>query len=285
MILVTAATAPVGREIVTQLSAAGRPVRALTRDPENTGLPAGTDIVAGDLADPETLATALRGVSAVFLLAVVPGFAPAFLAAAREAGVRRVVFQSSGSVDDTAAEQPHAVAAFHHDIEQQLRDSGLEWTILRLELSAANALQWAFDVPGQVKAGDVVRGPHARAAGAPIHPADFAAIAVEALTDDAHAGRTYPVTGPQSLTHAEQVALLGEALGRPLRYEELSVEEARQAMGPHAPADVLLDDWARHLDRPAPVTDTIEKITGRPGRTYAQWAADYRGDFLGDERS
>jgi uncharacterized protein YbjT (DUF2867 family) len=285
MILVTAATAPVGREIVTQLTAAGRPVRALTRDPENTGLPAGTDIVAGDLADPETLAIALRGVSAVFLLAVVPGFAPAFLAAAREAGVRRVVFQSSGSVDDTAAEQPHAVAAFHHDIEQQLRDSGLEWTILRLELSAANALQWAFDVPGQVKAGDVVRGPHARAAGAPIHPADFAAIAVEALTDDAHAGRTYPVTGPQSLTHAEQVALLGEALGRPLRYEELSVEEARQAMGPHAPADVLLDDWARHLDRPAPVTDTIEKITGRPGRTYAQWAADYRGDFIGDERS
>jgi uncharacterized protein YbjT (DUF2867 family) len=183
-------------------------------------------------------------------------------------------------VDDTASVQPHAVAAFHHDIEQQIRDSGLEWTILRLELSAANSIQWAFDVPGQVKAGDVVRGPYAQAAGAPIHPADFAAIAVEALTDDAHAGRTYPVTGPQSLTHAEQIALLGEALGRPLRYEELPVEESRRAMGPHAPADVLLDDWANHTDRPAPVTDTIEKITGRPGRTYAQWAADYRSDFL-----
>ncbi|MFD5089466.1 NAD(P)H-binding protein [Amycolatopsis thailandensis] len=280
MILVTAATAPVGREIVGQLTAAGHPVRALTRDPENTGLPATTDIVAGDLADPESLAIAMRGVSTVFLLAVVPGFAPVFLAAAKEAGVRRIVFQSSGSVDDTVTEQPHSVAAFHHDIEEQLRDSGLEWTMLRLELSAANPIQWAFDVPGQVRAGDVVRGPYAQAAGAPIHPADFAGIAVAALTDDAHAGRTYPVTGPQSLTHAEQIALLAEALDRPLRYEELPVEQARTAMGPYAPADVLLDDWARHLDRPAPITDTIERITGRPGRTYAQWAKDFRGDFL-----
>lgn len=279
MILVTAATAPVGRAIVEQLTAAGQPVRALTRDPDNTGLPATTEIATGDLADPQSLPLALKGVSAVFLLAVVPGFAPAFLAAAKEAGVRRIVFQSSASVDDTAPEQPHDVAAFHHDIEQTIRASGLEWTILRLELSAANALQWAFDVPAQLKAGDVVRGPYAQAAGAPIHPADFAAIAVQALTNNEHAGRTYTVTGPQSLTHAEQITLLGEALGRHLRYEELSPEAARDAMGPYAPADVLLDDWARHLDRPAPVTDTIQKITGRPGRTFTQWATDHRNDF------
>lgn len=279
MILVTAATAPVGRAIVEQLTAAGQPVRALTRDPDNTGLPATTEIATGDLADPQSLPLALKGVSAVFLLAVVPGFAPAFLAAAKEAGVRRIVFQSSASVDDTAHEQPHDVADFHHDIEQAIRASGPEWTILRLELSAANALQWAFDVPAQLKAGDVIRGPYAQAAGAPIHPTDFAAIAVQALTNDEHAGRTYTVTGPQSLTHAEQIALLGEALGRPLRYEELSPEAAREAMGPYAPADVLLDDWTRHIDRPAPVTDTIQKITGRPGRTFAQWAADHRADF------
>ena len=215
----------------------------------------------------------------MFLLAVVPGFAPDFLAAAKDAGVRRVVFQSSASVDDSAGTQPHQVAAFHHEVEQAIRDSGLEWTFLRLELSAANALQWAFDVPGQVKAGDVVRGPYAAAAGAPIHPADFAAIAIEALTVDEHAGRIYPVTGPESLTHEEQIKLLGEAIGRQLHYREISPEAAREAMGPFAPADVLLDDWARHLERPAPVTDTILRLTGRPGRGFAQWASDYRGDF------
>ncbi|MFI7060109.1 NmrA family NAD(P)-binding protein [Kribbella sp. NPDC050124] len=279
MILVTAATAPVGRSIVEQLTAAGRPVRALTREPAKAGLPEAAELVAGDLNDPVSVRQALTGVSTVFLLAVVPGFTPNFLAAAKEAGVRRIVFQSSASVDDLAGTQPHQVAAFHHDVEQAIRNSGLEFTFLRLELSAANALQWAFDVPAQVKAGDVVRGPYAAAAGAPIHPADFAAIAIEALTDDAHAGRTYTVTGPESLTHEEQITLLGEAIGRPLRYEEMSPEAAREAMGPFAPADVLLDDWARHLDRPAPVTDTILELTGHPGRSFAQWASDHRADF------
>ncbi|GAA1671295.1 NAD(P)H-binding protein [Kribbella yunnanensis] len=280
MILVTAATAPVGRSIVEQLVAAGRPVRALTRDPEKSGLPAAGEVVAGDLGDPASLRSAMEGVSAIFLLAVVPGFAPAFLAAAKDAGVRRIVFQSSESVSDEAPEQPHAVAEFHHAIEQELRESGLEWTFLRLELSASNALQWAFDVPAQVKTGDVVRGPYADAADAPIHPADFAAVAIEALSDDRHAGEIYRITGPESLTHAEQIKLLGEALGRPLRYEELSVDAAREAMGPYAPADALLDDWARHIHEPAPVNDTVEKLIGRPGRSYLQWARDYQADFV-----
>src|SRR5215211_4160722 len=109
MILVTGATAPVGRSIVEQLVAAGRDVRALTRDPDKAGLPAGAEVVAGDLSDPESLATAFKDVSAVFLLAAVPGFAPAFLRAAKEAGVRRIVFQSSGAVDDAADEQPNQV--------------------------------------------------------------------------------------------------------------------------------------------------------------------------------
>src|SRR5215475_134341 len=163
MILVTAATAPVGRSIVEQLVAAGRPVRALTRDSGGAGLPPAAQVATGDLTDPESLATAMAGVSAVFLLAVVPGFAPGFLAAAGQAGVRRVVFQSSDAVVDGAAEQPNEIAAFHHDIERQLRESGLQWTFLRLAVASADALQWAFDVPGQLGRGDVVRGPYADA--------------------------------------------------------------------------------------------------------------------------
>lgn len=275
MILVTAATAPVGRSIVEQLAAAGTPVRALTRDPAKSGLPAEAEVVAGDLGDPASLKAAFEGVSAVFLLAVVPGFAPAFLEAAREAGVRRIVLQSSGAIVDGAQPQADDIAAFHADLEGEIRDSGLEWTFLRLAVGSADPLQWAFDVPGQVRQGDVVRGPYALAETSPIHPADFAAIAVQALTDDAHAGRTYDVTGPVSLTHAEQIRLLGEALGRPLRFEELPPQEARAAISPYAPADVLFDTWERHVGRPAPVTDTIERVTGRPARTAQEWAAQY----------
>src|SRR6185503_17605234 len=130
MILVTAATAPVGRSIVEQLVAAGRDVRALTRDPAKANLPAGAEIVAGDLSNPASLSAAFKDVSAVFLLAAVPGFAPAFLKAAKNAGVRRIVFQSSGAVVDDADEQPNEIAAFHYDIERAIRESGLEWTFL-----------------------------------------------------------------------------------------------------------------------------------------------------------
>jgi uncharacterized protein YbjT (DUF2867 family) len=275
MILVTAATAPVGRSIVEQLVAAGEPVRALTRDPGKAGLPAGAEVVAGDLSDPASLAAAMESVSAVFLLAVVPGFEDGFLGAAKDAGVHRIVFQSSGAIDDAATEQPDEIAAFHHGIEQAIRASGLEWTFLRLEVSSADALHWAFDVPAQLAAGDVVRGPYSDAAGSPLHFEDLAAVAVAALTDDRHAGEKYSLTGPRSLTHAEQIALIGAAHGRELRYEELAPEAAREAMGPYAPVDVLMAAWERHRSTPAPVMDTVERVTGRPPRSVEQWAADY----------
>lgn len=271
-ILVTAATAPVGRSIVEQLVAMEHPVRALTRDPKKAGLPAGAEVVAGDLSDAESLAAAFQDVSAVFLLAAVPGFAPTFLKAVKEAGVRRIVFQSSGAVVDGTDEQPNPIAAFHYDTERQIRDSGLEWTFLRLEVASADALQWAFDVPTQLKAGDVVRVPYAEAAGSPMHPADFAAVAIVSLTQEEHAGKIYHLTGPQSLTHREQIQLIGEALGRPLRYEELDEEQARAAISPYAPADVLFETWRRHIGIPAPVTDTVQRLTDRPPRSVEAWA-------------
>jgi uncharacterized protein YbjT (DUF2867 family) len=275
MILVVAATAPVGRSIVEQLLAAGTPVRTLTRDPAKADLPTGAEVVAGDLTDPDSLVAALVGVDAAFLLAVAPGVGPTFVDAAKRAGVKRIVFQSTAEIDDTAERQANDVATFHHEIERAIADSGLQWTFLRLDIASADGLQWAFDVPGQLAAGDVVRGPYADASGSPIHVADFAAIAVAALTGDAHAGRAYHVTGPQSITHREQIDLIGRAHGRELRYEELDPAVARTAIRPFAPADLLFATWERHLDRPAPVTDTIARVTGRPPRTVEEWAAVY----------
>lgn len=266
-ILVTAATAPVGRSIVEQLVAAGRDVRALTRDPSTADLPAEADVVAGDLG--EDLSSVLQGVETVFLLAVVPGFAPAFLSAAREAGVRRIVFQSSGAVGED-----NPIGVFHADLEREIKDSGLEWTFLRLAIGSADPLQWSFDVPAQLRSGDVVRGPYARAATSPIHPADFAAAVIACLTASEHAGQIYDVTGPLSLTHAEQIALIGDAVGRSISYEELEPSVARKAISPYAPADVLFEDWEAHLDRPAHVTDTVQRLIGRPLSSPAAWAAD-----------
>lgn len=275
MILVTAATAPVGRSIVEQLVAAGHPVRALTRDADEAGLPPEAEVFEGDLTDSDSLKVAMKGVNAVFLLAVVPGFATGFLAAARDAGVQRIVFQSSAEVTDGTAQQPNDIAAFHHDVEQAIRASGLGWTFLRLDVSSADALQWAFDVPGQLAAGDVVRAPYGDAASSPIHPADFAAVAVAALVDAQHDGAVHHVTGPESITHREQIALVGSARGREIAFEEVDPDTARSMVGPFAPIDLLLATWERHTRRPAPVTDTIQRVTGRAPRSIIQWAADY----------
>ncbi|MEV0195655.1 NAD(P)H-binding protein [Nonomuraea sp. NPDC050691] len=277
MFLVTGATGNVGRHVVERLVARGEKVRALVRDPRRAVLPVGVEVVEGDLSRPETLDAALDCVTGVFLFAV-PGSGPAFVEAAQRAGVERVVLLSSNGVDDTAAEQANPIAAYHAEIEQALRGGKPAWTFLRSAHMATNALPWA----GQIRAGDVVRAPYAGATSAPIHEADLAEVAVVALTEDGHAGQVYPLSGPASLTAAEQVTLIGEALGRPLVFEELTPEVAREQMSRFMPPfilNTLFEQWEQSVGNPAPVYDTVERLTGRPARAFAQWAADRVADF------
>jgi uncharacterized protein YbjT (DUF2867 family) len=277
MLLVTGATGNVGRQVVAQLLDAGVEVRALNRHPEATALPAGVERVAGDLTRPDTLPAALAGVTAAFLFPV-PGCGPAFVEAARAAGVRRIVLLSSSGVVDGVARQPNAVVEFHAGIEHAVEASGLAWTFVRSGGFAANTLQWA----PQIRATGAVRAPYAGASLAPIHEADIAAVAVRALTTDGHAGARYRLTGPAALTLAEQLAVIGTTLGRELRFEEIPPEVARERMIQHLPApivDALLGIFAEATTRPAPVLPTVGEVTGAPARTFAEWAADHRADF------
>jgi uncharacterized protein YbjT (DUF2867 family) len=275
MILVTGAIAATGRSIVDQLATSGRAVRVLMHDGDQSEFPSAAEIVVGDLGDPGSLIRAMIGVQAVFLRTTAPTVICGFLNAADAAGVERVVFQSSGAVDDWAVIQSNPVAADYSEIERAIRASGLSWTFLRLEVASSDALQWAFDVPRQLSTGDVVRGPYAGAAGSPIHPADFAAVAIAALTGDEHDRRTYSVTGPVSFSHSEQVRLIGAVRGRTYYYDELDEATARARIDPCAPADLLFETWAKHVGMPAPITDTIQRLTQRPPRTPRQWALDY----------
>ena len=151
---------------------------------------------------------------------------------------------------------------------------------MRVQLAAANPLLWAVDVAAQVRAGDVVRGPYADASGAPIHERDVAAVAAVALIEDGHSGRRYRLTGPESLTHAEQIEAIGNGIGRRLRYEELAPGAAREMIGvPAVVLDPLFELWEHHVGTPAAVTDDVQRVTGRPARRYAEWVADHAGDF------
>jgi uncharacterized protein YbjT (DUF2867 family) len=135
---------------------------------------------------------------------------------------------------------------------------------------------------GQTPSGDVIRGAYAEAASAPVHEADIAAVAVAVLTEDGHAGQVYRLTGPQPLSHAEQADILSRALGRPIRYAELPAETVREAMSAHVPGPILdniLTTWAASVGRTAPTTTDIEKVTGRPARSYHDWVLDHAPAF------
>lgn len=269
MIMVTGATGNFGRPLVAELAAQGRKVRALTRTPERAELPAGVEPC--DSAAPD-----FAGVSALVLnIAGAPGSTAALLGAAKAAGVRRVVTLSSLLVaTDGEAAADGSTAAIHRDLEEAVEADFEQWTHLRPGGFASNALQWK----AQLQAGDVVHGPYAGACTAPIHEADLAAVAVRALLGDELLGLAPSLTGPQELTLAEQVEILGAVLDRPLRYQEISPEAAKAAMLAHNSwvqeemIDSLLSFLADTVGRPATVTGEVERILGRPALTYAQWA-------------
>jgi uncharacterized protein YbjT (DUF2867 family) len=279
LILVTGATGNVGRNVVSLLSGAGTRVRALTRNPDSAGLPESVEVVRGDLSDPSTLEGPLEGVDSVFLM--VRGFSapivPIMERLAKHA--RRIVFLSSSAIQDELPVQTNPIGKIHLEIEEEIKKTGLEWTFLRPSAFAANALTWWAP---QLRAGDVVRWPYGAAAWAPIHERDIAAVAVRALTEDGHAGKKYALTGGELLTQVEQLHTIGEAIGRTLRYEELTPDAARQQMTAFLPPfviDRLLDLWAGMVETPPPVTRTVEEVTGVPPATYRQWVLDHARDF------
>ena len=275
MILVTGATGTVGRQTVSQLLGAGAEVRALTRSPDAARLPGDVDVVGGDLSEPATLASALRGIDAVFLVwpFTTVERAPAVLDVI-ERETRRLVYLSSAG-----GQQPDPVGMFHADMERLIEESRLDWIFLRPSGFASNTRLWA----GQIRESGVVRWPYGAAARSLIHESDIAAVAVRALTGDGHGGGKLVLTGPELLTQAEQVHTIGEAIGRPARWEEVPPDAVRDglaaAFGDASFADHALDTWARFVEEPELVTSTVERVTGRPARTFREWASDHTDDF------
>jgi uncharacterized protein YbjT (DUF2867 family) len=270
-IVVTGATGNVGTPLVAELSEAGIQVRAVTRRPA-APLPPRVTRVASAL-------DALAGADAVFLNSrALGGELEATVAAARHAGVTRLVALSAINADDDFSRQPSRFRGDRNrEVEQLAVDSGLEWVSLRPSVFATNfAGMWA----PQIRAGDVVGGPYAAASTAPIADGDVAAVAAHALLTDDLLAQRVPLTGPQALTNTELVEVISSVLGRPLSYLEAPPEVVRRrflGIGFSAAfADAYMALLAETVERPALVTHDVEKILDRPALTFAQWVAEHR---------
>jgi uncharacterized protein YbjT (DUF2867 family) len=244
-------------------------------------MPRDVDVVAGDLTAPETLDACLDDVEAVFLVWVAPLAAAAAAVERIASRVNRIVLLSSPHrTDHPFFQQPNLLRAVHAGVEQLVETSGARWTVLRPGAFALNSRVWWAP---QIAAGDVVRWFYADAETAPIHERDIAAAAVRVLRESHHDGRDYVLTGPESLTQRQQVEIIGEAIGRRLRFEEIPPETARTevlAQWPPSIADMLLGAYGAAVGRPAFVTSTVEELTGSPAATFRQWAGDHAPDFL-----
>ncbi|TDD49946.1 NAD(P)H-binding protein [Saccharopolyspora elongata] len=278
-VLVTGATGNLGREVVDRLRTRGVRVRCLSRRPLQ-----GVESVRGDLTDPAVVRSALGGVDAVLLMWPLLDATPAHdLVAELAAAAPRVVYVSSTAIDDEAARQSDPIVQVHSDVEALLGDSGLRWVALRSDTLASNARGWA----AQLKAGDVVSGPDI-ARTAVVDERDVAdAAAAVLLADDDQRG-PYVLTGPEILGRADQVALLGAALGRRLRFEAVPRDLARSRMLADGRPEHLVEALvAASVHRPESrlITDHVERLTGRPPGTFGRWAVDHAADFARNHHS
>lgn len=270
--LVTGATGTVGRHVVAELVKAGLPVRAMTRNPAGAQLPEGVEVVAGDLAAIDSLPQAFDGVEALHLINFAgDDYAPlangeAIVELAAKAGVKRV------TVLGGRADGP---------LEQALAASELEWTLINPVEFMSNTLKWWAQ---SVRAEGVIREPFGGRLSAMVHEGDIGAVIATVLAQGGHDGRTYTLTGPQALTTTEKVALLAEAIGKDVEFVELTPEQATQMWQSYGMGEetigFLLDALGNTPEVGYTVVPTVEEVTGRPARGFAQWATENAAAFV-----
>ncbi len=278
-ILVTGSTGTVGSRLVRDLVARGESVRAMTRSGDRSGFDSRAEVVPGDFTDVGSLRKALDGVSRMYLLAAgqdLEQYEANAIEAAKGAKLELLVKHSVAGAQYKATDIPR----WHRAGEERIEQSGIPYAFLRPGSFDSNALYWA----DTIKSHDTVYGALGDAALPVIDPEDIAAVAAQVLTSSGQAGKIYELSGPESLTSEQQVKILSEAVGRPLKYVNVPDQAARDAMlGMGMPpryvdAMVGLIQTLRGIGRIEPTGD-VKAVLGRQPRSFRQWAQDNAGAF------
>jgi uncharacterized protein YbjT (DUF2867 family) len=286
MILVTGATGKTGRALVQELVSMGVAVRAVVRDRAKAAdiAAAGAEIAVADLSRAETLASILVGIDKAYLMTAADPqqvmLHSNFIRAAKQAGVRHIVRHSVRGADP---DSPIKLGRWHAISQKELEDSGMVWTHLQPVYNMQNFLTFAATIQSQ----GAFYAPMRDGALSMVDARDVAAVAATTLVDDIHHRRkTYLITGPEALTFAEAAEQLSAVLGKPVRYTDVSREDARKALLQRGMPEWYVEDLLGFYDfystgAGAPLSDVVARITRQPGRRFRQFVQDYRSEFTG----
>jgi len=273
MIVVTGATGNVGRPLVQALAAAGEEVTAVSRRVSDAAVPDGVRYRQADLTDPESLRAILDGADALFLH---DGGATAHLLSpqdivdvAKASGVGRITFLSSIGVATRPESASHG--GMMRSIENAVRQSDLDWTILRPTGFNSNAYAWVESIRAQ----RTVAAPFGNVGVPTIDPADIAEVAAATLHEADHGGQVYELTGPALSTPRQKAKAIGDALGEPIRFIDQTRDEARTRMLQFMPEPVVettLDAIGEPTAAEQRISPDVEQVLGRAPRTFADWA-------------
>lgn len=285
MILITGATGNIGAELAKRLSGGKQAVRAFVRSRARSqaiALP-GIELVEGNFAKPETFPPALDGVDRLFLL--IPSSSQveqqqcSFVDAARRAGVRHIVKLSQFAADEHA---PGRFQRYHAAVERHILQSGILYTFLRPNLFMQGLLNFRSTISSQ----NAFYAPAADAKVSVVDVRDIASIAAKALAESGHEGKTYDITGPEALTHADMAHQLSQAVGKPIQYVSVppaAMHESLLGFGmPAWQADGLVEDYYHYRrGEAAEVTSAVRDLTEKDAILFSQFARDYAAHFLG----
>lgn len=280
-ILITGATGDVGARVVRKLIEREIRPRIFVRNEEKAQalFGQGAEIRVGDLAEPATIRSAMKGAHTLFLVNVgpeIPQRDEAAATIAREEGVRRIVKLSSLDV-----EHGLAIGAWHEKGEAAIRASGVTFTFIRPTGFMTNLLAWAHSI----KTEGIVRSSTGNGGRPFIHSEDIASVSVAALLEQKYEGQILSITGPQTLSFGDAAEVIAQAIGKPLVYRPISDEEAgerysRFSGSPEETAAHVALWRAIREGRLAATTDGVEQVLGRTPISLHQWASENTHHFL-----
>jgi len=290
MVLVTGATGLNGGAVIRELARHNVPVRALYRDWAKTRdlkLLQHVDLAEGDMLQPGSLEAALQGVERVLMISAAnPQMVDTqctFIDAAKKAGVSHIV-KFSGAESGVGFNAKHfRYTRMHQEIEQYLETSGMAWTHLR----PGQFMQvYLRETPTIVSKGAIFLALD-KVRLSPVDVEDVAKVAAGLLTSNGHEGKSYNMTGPEALTMTEITERISQAIGRPIRYVNITPAERRQALlnagMPTEFVDALDEQGSERRSHPESRVDlTTHAAFGVRPTTFLEFAHRHAATFLGE---